>query len=79
MTERARARARAGSREGNEESFSPDDTGAYGENLRTLYVTCAELRPGQVCEECCRQFPCVAVVMKRPEEAQARAAEWPGP
>ena len=45
---------------------------------RQIYAT-AELRPGMVCEERCRQFPCVAVVLKRPEEEQARAAEWPGP
>ena len=45
---------------------------------RQVYAT-AELSPGQPCEERCRQFPCVAVVLKRPEEARERVAEWPGP
>jgi hypothetical protein len=47
--------------------------------MRKQHYATAELAPGMTCQTRCRHFPCVAVTAKRPEEAAARAAAWPGP
>ena len=43
---------------------------------RKQHYATAELPAGKTCQTNCRQFPCVAVWVKRPEEAAARAAAW---
>ena len=45
--------------------------------MRKQHYATAELPAGKTCQTNCRQFPCVAVWVKRPEEAAARAAAWP--
>jgi hypothetical protein len=44
---------------------------------RKQHYATAELPAGKMCQTNCRHFPCVAVSVKRPEEAAARAAAWP--
>ena len=51
---------------------------AASRKRKQAYAT-AELPPGVGCQERCRQFPCIAIATKRPEEAAVRASMWPGP
>eukprot|EP00966_Prymnesium_polylepis_P149531 3454641-Prymnesium_polylepis.1 len=46
---------------------------AASRKRKQAYAT-AELPPGMGCQDRCRQFPCVAVATKRPEEAAVRAS-----